>query len=95
MEPHELKMLVEETKSAWESLGQVTYGPTEAEKKSLIFRRSIYVSKNMEAGEEISHNNIKVVRPGNGLSPSFLEIIVGKKIKQRVTKGTPFSWDLI
>jgi len=95
MEPHELKMLVEETKRAWESLGQVTYGPTEAEKKSLVFRRSIYVSRDIKHGEKITNENIKVVRPGFGLHPKYLQLVIGRNINQIVNKGTPLTWDMI
>ncbi|MCY2942914.1 MAG: pseudaminic acid synthase [Planctomycetota bacterium] len=77
MEPHELKMLVEETKRAWESLGQISYGPTDAERKSLIFRRSIYVAKDIKAGEVFTKENIRVVRPGLGLAPKYYETIIG------------------
>jgi len=77
MEPHELKMLVEETKRAWESLGQVTYGPTEAEKKSLVFRRSIYAAKDIRPGDIITFENIKIIRPGLGMEPKFLDVVNG------------------
>ena len=92
MEPHELKMLVEETKRAWESLGQVSYGPTDAERESLIFRRSIYVAKDIKAGEVFTKENIKVVRPGLGLAPKYYETIIGRKIKFNATKGDSLNW---
>jgi N-acetylneuraminate synthase len=95
MEPHELKMLVEETKRAWESLGQVTYGPTEAEKKSLCFRRSIYVSEDIKKGDVITEKNIKIIRPGMGMAPLLYEIIIGCTINQDCKKGTPMTWEKI
>ena len=95
MEPHELKMLVEETKRAWESLGQVSYGPTDAERKSLIFRRSIYVAKDIKAGEVFTKENIRVVRPGLGLAPKFYETILGRSTSADLKKGTPVNWEII
>ena len=95
MEPHELKMLVEETKRAWESLGRVTYGPTEAERESLIFRRSIYVAKNIKDGELFTKENIRVVRPGLGLAPKYYETILGRSTSADLKKGTPLNWEMI
>ena len=77
--PSELKSLVAESKRAWQSLGRVTYGPIKSEISSLIFRRSIYVSRNMKKGEEFSEENIRIVRPGHGLEPKYYEILLGKK----------------
>ena len=95
MEPHELKMLVEETKRAWESLGQVTYGPTETERESLIFRRSIYVAKDIKAGEVFTKENIKVVRPGLGLAPKYYETILGGSTSADFKKRTTLNWEMI
>jgi len=95
LEPDELAMLVVETERAWKSLGKVTYGPTEAEKKSLIFRRSLFVSKDMHVGEVFSEENIRCVRPGSGLAPKFIDEVLGRKINKDTAEGTPLSWDLI
>jgi pseudaminic acid synthase len=95
MEPHELKMLVEETKRAWESLGCITYGPTEAEKKSLVFRRSIYVAEDVKPGELFNSKNIKVVRPGLGLAPKFYEEVIKRKAQCVLKKGEPITWEKI
>ncbi|MFC9541764.1 pseudaminic acid synthase [Lysinibacillus sp. NPDC056959] len=92
MEPTEMKALVEETERAWLALGNVTYGPTEKEKKSLKFRRSIYVSKDIKAGEEFTKDNIKIVRPGYGLEPKYYETILGKVANKSMTKGTPLKY---
>jgi pseudaminic acid synthase len=95
LEPAEMASLVTETERAWQSLGSVKYGPTEAEKKSLVFRRSIYISADMKAGEVLSEENIRCVRPGKGLAPKFYEEVIGRKINQDVSKGTPLNWGLI
>ncbi|WP_332650945.1 pseudaminic acid synthase [Lysinibacillus sp. 54212] len=91
MEPAEMKALVDETERAWLAMGKVTYGPTEKEKASLKFRRSIYVSKDIEAGEEFTKDNIKIVRPGYGLEPKYYENILGKVAGKSITKGTPLG----
>lgn len=95
LEPEELKSLVIETERAWQSLGKVNYGPTEAETKSLMFRRSIYVAQDIHAGEQFTAENIRVVRPGFGLHPRFYEQLIGKASPIALTAGTPFNWELM
>ena len=95
LEPEEMKTLVTECERAWQSLGKVSYGPTEQEKKSLVFRRSLYVVQNMKAGDIFTPENVRAIRPGLGLSPKYYDIVLGRCIKRNVKKGTPFSWDLV
>ncbi|MCY9080364.1 pseudaminic acid synthase [Bacillus inaquosorum] len=95
LEPSELKELVVETGRAWQALGQITYGPTDEEKASLKFRRSIYVKKDLKAGEIFTKDNIKVVRPGYGLEPKFYDVIIGRTAKKHIAAGTPLKWDYI
>lgn len=95
MEPAELRMLVTETKRAWQSLGAVAYGPTEAETSSLAHRRSLYISEDLQAGDLLTKDNVRSIRPGHGLAPKYLELVLGKRVKQAVKKGTPLSWELI
>jgi pseudaminic acid synthase len=95
LEPNELEQLVIETERAWQALGNVTYGPTEAEKNSVMRRRSIYFTENIKSGEVLTKENIRCIRPGHGLPPKYYENIIGKKIKLNVKKGTPVTWDLI
>jgi pseudaminic acid synthase len=95
LEPTELRALVEETNRAWQSLGAVRYGPTEAEMKSIVFRRSLYIAEDMNKGEVFTPANLRVVRPGNGLHPRFYELFLGKRVTQNVKKGTPARWELI
>lgn len=95
MEPYEFKMLVEESERAWQSLGKVKYGFTESEKESLKYRQSIYLSEDVIAGEIITKNNIRVVRPGLGLEPKFFEVVLGMKISKNLKKGTPLNWDMV
>jgi len=95
MEPEEMKALVIETERAWQALGKVKYGPTEKEKASLKFRRSIYVAKDIKAGEKFTKENIRVIRPGYGLEPKYFERIIGLTAKQDLKAGTPLSFDLL
>lgn len=95
MEPSELALLRIESERAWQSLGKIAYGGTSDELKSKVFRRSIYVSRDLMAGSILTTDNLRVVRPGNGLESKYIEILIGKKIKKSVSAGTPFSWDLL
>jgi pseudaminic acid synthase len=94
MEPVEMQQLVIECQRAWQALGNIKYGATEAEKESLVFRRSLYVAKEMKVGDIFTPENLKAVRPGLGLPPKYYDILIGKKIKQDTKRGTPISWDL-
>jgi len=95
LEPHELNSLVIETERAWQSVGKVVYGPRDAEKNSLVFRRSLYISEDMEAGEVLTSKNMRCIRPGLGLAPKFYDSMLGKRIKQGVKRGTPLILDLV
>lgn len=95
LEPEEMRALVEETMRAWQSLGRVSYGPTESERKSLVFRRSLYVVRDVKAGEAFSGENVRAIRPGFGLAPKHLDAVLRKKAKCDIARGTAMSWDLI
>ncbi|MDH5543550.1 MAG: pseudaminic acid synthase [Nitrospinota bacterium] len=95
IEPAELKSLVEESERAFHSLGKIFYGMTEKEKASAVFRRSIYVSADIKAGEPFTEKNIKLIRPGLGLAPKYFETVLGKRASKDIQIGTPLGWDLI
>ena len=95
MEPDEMRTLVVETERSWQALGKVKYGPTDKEATSLVFRRSIYVVEDMKKGDVFTENNLRIIRPGNGLLPKHYESILGKKTNKSVKKGTAVLWDLI
>lgn len=94
LEPLEMRMLVAETGRAWQSLGRIVYGPGAKEKQSMIFRRSLYIVEDMKAGDIISSGNMRAIRPGKGLSPKNYDILLGKRIRRDVKKGTPVDWNL-
>jgi pseudaminic acid synthase len=95
MEPMEMKSLVVETERAFLALGNVVYGVQKEESKSLLYKRSIFVVKDMIAGERFTSDNIRVIRPGNGLKPKYFEDVMGKTCKADIKKGTPLSWELL
>ena len=95
LEPAEMRMLVEESERAWQSLGEVTYGRTKSEDESRRFRRSLYVASDMAAGDEFDTANLRAIRPGYGLSPKYYDHILGRRVKRDIKRGTPVSWDLL
>jgi len=95
LEPDELKLLVEETERAWQAIGSVKYGGSANEQASLKFRRSIYVCEDIEIGATLTHENIRVVRPGYGLPPRHLDVLIGRRVNKPLIKGTAMSWEYI
>lgn len=95
MEPAEMAQLVVESKRAWQALGSVSYGPMEAEKKSIQFRRSLYITRDLKAGEKLTTENIRAIRPGLGLPTKYLEMMLGKTVVRDVVRGTPLAWNLL
>ncbi len=95
MEPEEFAQLVVEVKRAWQATGKVTYGGTAAEAGGRTFRRSLYVARDMEAGELFTKENVRAIRPGLGLPPKYLNEVLGKHASRSVRMGTALSWDLV
>ncbi len=95
LEPQELKQLVTQTKLAWHALGKAGYERKPAEQASLKFRRSLFFVKDLNAGEMITEQHIRRIRPGFGLAPKHLANVLGKTAKVSIKRGTPVSWELI
>jgi pseudaminic acid synthase len=95
LEPAELQMLRIETERAWQAMGGVVFGGSVAEAKSMAFRRSLYVVKDMAAGEAFTSENVRAIRPGFGLPPKYLPTVMGLRAPLALTPGTPLSWDLL
>jgi N-acetylneuraminate synthase len=95
LEPSEFSALVTETERAWEAMGTIHYGPTPDEMKSLPYRRSLYISRDMRAGDIFSADTLRIIRPGIGLAPKYQDLIIGRTVTRDVCKGTPLSWDLV
>lgn len=95
LEPEEMAALVVETERAWQALGNVHYGPTASELPSLAFRRSLYVVAPITAGQTLTPENVRAIRPGFGLSPKYTDIVMGMTAAQDIAAGTPLAWDLL
>jgi pseudaminic acid synthase len=95
MEPEEMAQLILETRRAYQAMGQVSYGATEAEKKSIVFRRSLYIVQDLKAGDMLTKDNVRAIRPGLGLATKYLDVVLNKTLNRDVVKGTALSWDLI
>lgn len=95
LEPEEMASLVVETERAWQSLGQISYGATKAEQKSLAFRRSVYIAEDVAAGEVLTAKNLRIVRPGHGLAPKHYDMLLGRRASRALKAGTPATWDVV
>jgi sialic acid synthase SpsE len=91
----ELRLLVTESERAWRALGTTAIGPTDAEKESLRFRRSLYVVTDVKAGEPVTEQNVRSIRPTGGLEPDQIGTVLGRTFTTDAAKGTPLTWDLI
>ena len=95
MEPAEMAQLVRECNTACEALGKVSYEMQEQEKKSVVFRRSLYIVEDMKAGDMITEKNMRSIRPGKGLSPKYYYTVQGKHVNRDISKGTYLEWNLL
>lgn len=92
LEPDELAALVTESRRSWQAMGEPTYKPTEGEIGSLAFKRSLYVVEDIQKGEQITRDNVKVIRPGYGLSPKNLNNLLGVVLAHTAKRGEPLTW---
>ncbi len=95
LEPQEFSLLRSETERAWLGLGTVLYGGTAAEEKSKQFRRSLYIARDLKAGETLTRDNLRAVRPGLGLPPKHIDQVLGRRVNRDVEAGTPLAWELL
>jgi N-acetylneuraminate synthase len=95
LEPHEFKAMGEAVRTAGQALGRVSYELLETEKATRVFRRSLFVVADMKPGDVFSEKNVRSIRPGNGLPPRELDVVLGRKTTRPIARGTPLSWDLI
>ncbi|MBI5725992.1 MAG: pseudaminic acid synthase [Planctomycetes bacterium] len=93
--PAEFAEMVRAVRVAGRAVGAVKYGPGEREEASRIFRRSIFVVRDVKAGEVLNEQNVRVIRPGHGLAPKHLPDVLGRTAAADIKRGTPLSWDLI
>lgn len=95
LEPPELASLVVECRRAWQAVGEVRLGTTGAEERSLQFRRSLYAVRDIPANAVIGPEDVKAIRPGMGLAPKYLEVVVGMRARRHITRGTPLDWSIL
>jgi N-acetylneuraminate synthase len=95
LEPAELRQLCLETERAWQALGEVRFGGTAAEAGSRLYRRSLYITENLKAGERLTRANLRAIRPGLGLPPAHLDELLGRAVQRDVARGTPADWSLV
>ncbi|HYN97887.1 MAG TPA: pseudaminic acid synthase [Pilimelia sp.] len=95
LEPAELAALTVETERAVQALGTTRIGPSAAEKEGLRFRRSLFVTRDVRAGEEVTPENVRSIRPAGGLAPDEIGKVLGRTFQRDVAKGTPLSWDQV
>jgi pseudaminic acid synthase len=95
LEPNEFKLLVDTVRAAEQALGTVSYSITADEEVSRVFRRSLFVTKDIEQGEELTLENVRSIRPGYGMPPKYLADVLGRRARARIPRGTPLRWDLL
>ncbi len=95
LEPQEFAAMVKATRTAEKALGKVNYGASEQEAKSRVFRKSLFIVKDLKAGELLTHNNVRSIRPGYGLHPRHLKEVLGRRAASDLQKGTPLTRDMI
>lgn len=95
LEPAEFRMLCDSVRLGWEALGGVRYERTTAEAGSVQFRRSLYIVADMAAGDVLTAENLRSIRPGFGLPPKYIDVLLGKRVNRAIARGTPMTWDLI
>lgn len=96
LEPKEFRAMADAVRSAEQALGNPSYGPAdEKERASLAFRRSLFATGNIAAGEPLTEQNVRSIRPAGGLPPKELPKVLGHRAKKDIERGTPLSWDLI
>ena len=95
LEPDEFREMVDAVRVAEKALGEVNYQPTEKEAASKVFRRSLFVVESVDVGEPLTTKNVRSIRPGYGMSPASLDLVIGRKAAMKIERGTPLQWDLI
>jgi len=95
LEPSEFRQMVDAVRMVEKALGDVSYEPTEHEKASRLFRRSLFVVQDVKAGEPFTEQNVRSIRPGYGLPPKYLDIVLKKRAARNITRGMPLSWDVL
>lgn len=95
LEPAEFRQMVTAIRTVERALGQVSYEPTERERASRVFRRSLYIVRDVRAGEVLTQDNVRSIRPGYGLPPKHLDAVLGRRAACAIARGTALAWNLV
>jgi N-acetylneuraminate synthase len=95
LEPHEFKAMVEAVRTAREALGEVSYALGTEEARNRVFRRSLYVVHQTRAGEILTEEHVRSIRPDGGLPPRYLPIVLGRRASRDLERGTPLDWTCV
>jgi pseudaminic acid synthase len=95
IEPDELRRLVADARTASLAQGVVTYGPDDGERETLAFRRSLFIVDDVASGEMLTSNNVRAIRPAGGLAPRHIDALLGRRVRCKLTRGTPLTWELL
>lgn len=95
MNPAEFKQMVNDIRQAEKAVGHVAYGPTDQEKSSMIFRRSVFCVQDIRKGELLTEENVRIIRPGYGLPPKYYPEILGQTALKDISRGTPLQFEMI
>jgi pseudaminic acid synthase len=95
LEPDEFRRLCHDCHSAWIALGRASYDLKAAEQANIVFRRSLYVVRDVKEGEKLTRENVRCIRPGHGLAPRHLTDVLGKSARADISRGTPLAWSLL
>ena len=95
MNPEEFSSMVRDIRQVQKAIGTVSYGPTEQEASNIVFRRSIFCVKDIKKGEEITTENIRIIRPGYGMEPKYYEEVLGQRALRDIKRGTPMELSMV
>jgi len=95
LEPHEFEQVTSGCKAAWSALGDGSSKRPAAEAGNRKFRRSLYAAEDIAAGESFTRANVRSIRPGHGLAPRELPVLLTKQAKTKIVRGTPLAWELV
>ena len=95
LEPDEFKRMVQAVRVTEKALGRPCYQMGKKESASRLFRRSLFITKNVKKGQTLTHTEVRAIRPGHGLAPKFLDQVIGRRVVQDIPRGTPVTWELV
>ena len=95
MEPAEFRQMHDDIRAVERAMGKVQYGVSAAEEGTAVFRRSLFIVKDMKDGETFTAENLRSIRPGYGLAPRHYDEVIGRRAAGDICRGTPLAWNLV